>query len=407
MGGGRLEGGEHGHGNDAQEGAPAAWLLPSGPRRRRTCGRTLARQWFWVPGLRTQGTAMVTDSELGGMVMGSEMAPPDPGETPAQRPRVDERSSSPPAGKPQAAAGASADQSQESAPGKVGGRRGPHGRIRRGTEAVQAKYSGSSAEHLWRRLDSMDFINRGMLFAAVLLLCFFPFLIIVNALAGQSAATGLIRHLGLSQQAAADVSHLFTSSSATSSAVTGGSWVFFVLGGMAAGTAIQELYERAFDLEGRGMKGIPRRLIWLAVLVGSAFVGGLIGPAVRGFGGPVLLVVIGLAALTAFWWFTMWLLLAGRIPWKDLFPSALATGICWVAMQIVFSVTFSSTVISYNKKYGPIGVVFALMSWLIAIGVVIILGAVAGLVWRERNLSFSAAFKKLRRHRSAPNAKSS
>ncbi len=40
---------------------------------------------------------------------------------------------------------------------------------------------------------------------------------------------------------------------------------------------------------------------------------------------------------------------------------------------------------------------FALMSWLIAIGVVIILVAVAGVVWRDRGLSFSAAFKKLRR----------
>ena len=45
----------------------------------------------------------------------------------------------------------------------------------------------------------MDFINRGMLFAATLLLCLFPFLIIANALAGRSAVTGLARHLGLNQ----------------------------------------------------------------------------------------------------------------------------------------------------------------------------------------------------------------
>ena len=37
----------------------------------------------------------------------------------------------------------------------------------------------------------MDFINRGMLFAATLLLCLFPFLITGNALAGRSAASGL------------------------------------------------------------------------------------------------------------------------------------------------------------------------------------------------------------------------
>ena len=87
--------------------------------------------------------------------------------------------------------------------------------------AAKGKYSGSFAEHLWRRLDSMDFMNRGMLFAAVLFLCFFPFLIIVDALAGRSATTRLLRRLGLDQAAAAEVSHLFTSSSATSNAITG------------------------------------------------------------------------------------------------------------------------------------------------------------------------------------------
>ena len=78
---------------------------------------------------------------------------------------------------------------------------------------VGDKYSGSSIEHLWNRLNAMDFINKGMLFAAILLLCFFPFIIVANALAGQSAVTGLVRHLGLNQQAAKDVSGLFASSS--------------------------------------------------------------------------------------------------------------------------------------------------------------------------------------------------
>ena len=53
-------------------------------------------------------------------------------------------------------------------------------------------------------------------------------------------------------------------------------------------------------------------------------------------------------------------------------------------------------VISNSKEYGPIGIIFALMAFLIAIGVVVILGAVTGIVWQERGLSFAAAFKKLR-----------
>ena len=126
-----------------------------------------------------------------------------------------------------------------------------------------------------------------------------------------------------------------------------------------------------------------RRLIWLAVLVGCSALAGWAGPALRGAGGPVLLGVTGLVVLTGFWWFTSWFLLAGRISWRDLFPAAVATAVFWLGMEAVFSVIFSGMVTSYDTKYGPIGVVFALMSWLIAIGVVIILGAVAGIVWRS------------------------
>jgi len=68
-------------------------------------------------------------------------------------------------------------------------------------------------------------------------------------------------------------------------------------------------------------------------------------------------------------------------------------------MEVVFSFFISGMVISENKEYGPIGIVSALMSFLIAIGVVIVLGAAVGLVWQERGLSWRAAFSKLQRAR--------
>ncbi len=272
-----------------------------------------------------------------------------------------------------------------------------HRRLHRGVAAVSDKYSGSSMEHLWNRLNAMDFINKGMLFAAILLLCFFPFIIVANALAGQSAVTGLIRHLGLNQEAAKDVSGLFASSSSTSNAVTGTAWLFFILGGIAAATAVQDLYERSFELESGGMKDIVRRIIWLGVTVGGSALAAVAGPWFHSWGGPVVLAIVGFGALTLYWWFTTWFLLGGRESWHATFPSAVATALFWVGMEVVFSFIFSSTVISDDKKYGPIGIVFALMSWLIAIGVVIILGAVVGVVWRERGLSWSGALRRLRR----------
>jgi membrane protein len=129
--------------------------------------------------------------------------------------------------------------------------------------------------------------------------------------------------------------------------------------------------------------------------------GGFLGnlwPTLRA-GGPVLFGVVILVAFTGFWWFAMRFLLGGRITWRRLFPSALATGLCWLGMVAVFSVTFSGMVISSYDRYGPIGIVFDLLSYVLAVGVVIILGAVVGIVWHERGLSFKAAFRKLRRAR--------
>jgi membrane protein len=54
------------------------------------------------------------------------------------------------------------------------------------------------------------------------------------------------------------------------------------------------------------------------------------------------------------------LLLAGRIPWRELFPSACATSMYYLGMGVAFSFTASNMVTSNSDKYGPIGVVIIL-----------------------------------------------
>jgi len=80
----------------------------------------------------------------------------------------------------------------------------------------------------------------------------------------------------------------------------------------------------------------------------------------------------------------MRILLGRRISWRKLFPGACARGVLYVAMELVFWLFFSGIVTSDAKKFGPIGIIFALLSYLIAVGVVVILGAVVGRVWQDR-----------------------
>ena len=63
--------------------------------------------------------------------------------------------------------------------------------------------------------------------------------------------------------------------------IKAGGRLFFVLGGIATATALQQIYERAFDLPHRRMKDILHRLAWLAVLIGTSLLTGWVGPGLR------------------------------------------------------------------------------------------------------------------------------
>lgn len=151
-----------------------------------------------------------------------------------------------------------------------------------------------------------------------------------------------------------------------------------------------------FDQRPRGARDKLPVVIWLALVVGWILVSGWMGPGLR-TDGPVLYWIFNLVVWIGFWWFAMWFLLAGRVFWRRLYTCAVATGAFWVGMLAVFAVIFSGMVISYDQKYGPIGVVVGLMAFFIAVGVVITLGAAVGLMWQDRGLSWRAVVRKLRR----------
>ena len=60
------------------------------------------------------------------------------------------------------------------------------------------------------------------------------------------------------------------------------------------------------------------------------------------------------------------------------------TGVFFAGLAVFSKFYFSSTVISDSRMYGTIGAVFSIMTWFVAIGAVVILGAVAGATWVDR-----------------------
>ena len=182
----------------------------------------------------------------------------------------------------------------------------------------------TSAGTFWSRLNAVDFMNSSLQFAALAVLCLFPFLIWYQRVYDQPPAHTLWRQL-------AD------------------------------------------------------RLLWLAGLLGYLTVQDFSFIQLKQFGtarAPIYAATFILAI--AFYWWTPHVLLLGRVAWRRLFPTAIATALCVTGLGVFSALVFSSQIVSSHADYGPIGVVIVLLSYLLALGVCIHLGAVAGRIWDER-----------------------
>jgi membrane protein len=163
------------------------------------------------------------------------------------------------------------------------------------------------------------------------------------------------------------------------------SLIFATAGTLAVAGSLQQVYEKVFRQEHLHLRGLSRLLVWIVVLCCTVAFETVAGRPVRAaFAGTGLVELLTVAIWLPFFWWTMHFLLAGRVPWRTLLRSAILTGVFFACLGFFSQFYFSSQIISDSKTYGTIGAVFGIMTWFIAMGAVIILGAVAGNVWNDR-----------------------
>ena len=259
-------------------------------------------------------------------------------------------------------------------------------RPQRWAAAAQDRFRGSLAQSFVTELKTLDFAQEIMLFGAGLLVSLLPFLILLSAFASARVDDDIALRLGLNQRASGIVSHLFTSSPAVLNVATLTSLLFVAAGTLAVASSLQQIYEKAFRQDHRGTRDMYRLPIWVLVLVAVVTFESIVGKPVRNASaGVVLAELVTFAVMAPFFWWTMHFLLAGRVSWRELLLPAVATGAFFAGLGVFSKFYFSATIISDSRTYGTIGAVFGILTWLIAIAAVIILGAVAGVVWNSRS----------------------
>ncbi|GAA3784054.1 hypothetical protein GCM10022403_018430 [Streptomyces coacervatus] len=80
------------------------------------------------------------------------------------------------------------------------------------------------------------------------------------------------------------------------------------------------------------------------------------------------------------WWWTQHLLLVGRVGWLPLLPGALLTGFGVVLLSAVSGLWLPHSLRLSVERYGPLGSVFTLLSWLILFFSTVVVGIAVGYV---------------------------
>jgi membrane protein len=264
--------------------------------------------------------------------------------------------------------------------------RGDAQRLRELTEHGVERLRASTTARVWSRLNAIDFMNSSIQFAALALLCLFPFLILVAAEAGGDLRPALIRRLGLDRQAAQDISQFMSRGTHAAATLDVLGALFVLFGAIGIASTLQSWYERVYEQSAhcRWTRKLLAQLLWLVGFVAYLGLQDLFNRVIQPLGGRVATYAVFFGAAVAFYWWTQHVLLLGRVRWRQLAPGALATGVCLTGLGVFSAFVFSSQIVSGDRDYGSIGVVIVLLSYLIGFGVCLHLGAVAGQAWNEQ-----------------------
>jgi membrane protein len=236
-------------------------------------------------------------------------------------------------------------------------------------------------EVLIERLVSVGFVSSGVILAAQTFLALFPLLIAVTALLPADAAVGVQdtfrQRVGISGSTDAAVSQLVNNRDQLQSGISVFGAVVVLASAMSFTRALQRVYEMAWGLPRLGLRASLRGLLWL---VGVVAYFAVLGIAIRfaggGVQGTILRSVLFAVGAVLLWWWTPYLLLLGRVRARALLPGGLLTAAALLVVSSIGSVYLPRSVQSNERKFGTIGVVFAIESWLVVIGCTLVGAAV-------------------------------
>jgi uncharacterized BrkB/YihY/UPF0761 family membrane protein len=202
--------------------------------------------------------------------------------------------------------------------------------------------------------------------------------VISSKLGGKDTAERIIERYELTGGGAEAVQAMFAPAAGESTSIGLLGLFFLVLAVLSFTRAVQRLFEQTWELKPLSVRNSLNGLLWIGGLAVFMTVSGLIRAALGHNTLELAATAVTLPLSVVFLLWSGWVLSAKRISRRDLVPFAVVAAIASAIYSVGANVYVPHMFSSYATRYGVIGAVFALISALFCVMVIMVAAAAAG-----------------------------
>ena len=245
---------------------------------------------------------------------------------------------------------------------------------------VQKRYSELNGNYLASSVTLSSFLS------------IFPLLLFAIAILGffsagsPDLASDIVRELGLTGDAADGITSAIATAEHSRRAASIIGIVGLLWSGLGLVAAFQYAINAAWQVKGRGWRDKLSGLLWLAgatLLFLTSFATSAVIRLLPAFLAP-LGIIAGLSVNLGLWLWTFKVLGTREVGWKALLPGAVVGALGLEILKAVGAFYVPRAVASASALWGTIGVVFAILAWLLFFGRLVVYAAVVNVIrWEE------------------------
>jgi uncharacterized BrkB/YihY/UPF0761 family membrane protein len=261
---------------------------------------------------------------------------------------------------------------------------GPHGLLRHERIARTLTFwlRPEFVLRVLNRFQKIAGFDRSVALASSGLTAAIPLTLVISAaassLGGKDTADRIIERYDLTGGGAEAVRDVFSPASGTSTSLGILGFLFLLVAALSFARAAQRLFEQTWELKPLSVRNTFNGLLWIA---GLALYGSLTGLLHRWLGVSnfeLTAALLGMPLSVVFLVWSGWVLSARRIGRQALVPFAILAAALLAAYSVGARVYLPHLFSTYATRYGVIGAVFAMISTLFCITVVVVASAAAG-----------------------------